>query len=143
MAFASVLAKAKAASQYQQKSEDSVFAEESKIEDFSFFSEIWELKDQADNLRIQQEKVKLEQEYLNPLASADVLESLQQVEQQLKRVIDNKEACLSTLRNPASSAVNENSLCIRRDRQAALVESFDILVCKKCTVSCKLQVSHL
>ena len=55
--------------------------------------------------------------------------SVQSFEVRLESVIDAKEVCLSILRNSVTnSSVVENSLSLRRERQAELVQVYETLV---------------
>ena len=130
------LAKAKGASQYKpidfeesnSKStlEIDAITENSKAD---LLQKIFDLKQQTDDLRIQIERQRLNQYWENQLASPEILQKLEVLESQLKSVLDSKDACLSILRNSVSkSSELENSLSLKRDRQADLVKTFDTLV---------------
>ena len=55
--------------------------------------------------------------------------NVQSFEIRLESVIDAKDACLSILRNSVTnSTVVENSLSLRRERQAELVQVYETLV---------------
>ncbi len=95
---------------------------------FQAFKEVLVLKSQLDSLRLQEEKLRLGQEWSNLLGSKEVHDSLEGIDSQLNRILDNKDACLATLRSPASTSINANSLVIRRDHQENFVDSFNILV---------------
>lgn len=135
MAYNIALSRAKSASQYIPPTfEANSFSPSTKEERESApqpqtFDEIWILKQKADALRVQIEREKLSRAWENPLSTSEILLSLQNLEQQLASVVSSKDACLAILRNPVSlSVVNNNSLSLRRDRQAELVDLFDILV---------------
>ena len=130
------LAKAKGASQYKpidfeesnSKStlEIDAITENSKAD---LLQKILDLRQQTDDLRIQIERQRLNQYWENQLASPEILQKLEVLESQLKSVLDSKDACLSILRNSVSkSSELENSLSLKRDRQADLVKTFDTLV---------------
>ena len=130
------LAKAKGASQYKpidfeesnSKStlEIDAITENSKAD---LLQKICDLRQQTDDLRIQIERQRLNQYWENQLASPEILQKLEVLESQLKSVLDSKDACLSILRNSVSkSSELENSLSLKRDRQADLVKTFDTLV---------------
>ena len=130
------LAKAKGASQYKpidfeesnSKStlEIDAITENSKAD---LLQKIFDLRQQTDDLRIQIERQRLNQYWENQLASPEILHKLEVLESQLKSVLDSKDACLSILRNSVSkSSELENSLSLKRDRQADLVKTFDTLV---------------
>ena len=136
MAFSIALAKAKGASQYKPTTD----FEESDIKSSfeldatdnsraDLLQNIFELKQQTDDLRIEIEKQRLNQYWENQLASPEILLKLEILESQLKSVLNSKDACLSILRNSVSkSSELENSLSLKRDRQADLVKTFDTLV---------------
>ena len=130
------LAKAKGASQYKpidfeesnSKStlEIDAITENSKAD---LLQKICDLRQQTDDLRIQIERQRLNQYWENQLVSPEILQKLEVLESQLKSVLDSKDACLSILRNSVSkSSELENSLSLKRDRQADLVKTFDTLV---------------
>ena len=130
------LAKAKGASQYKpidfeesnSKStlEIDAITENSKAD---LLQKIFDLRQQTDDLRIQIERQRLNQYWENQLASPEILQKLEILESQLKSVLNSKDACLSILRNSVSkSSELENSLSLKRDRQADLVKTFDTLV---------------
>ena len=58
--------------------------------------------------------------------SEEIVDSLSVLEKELDSATKDKETCLNILRNPETIA--ENSLSLRRDRQADLIQSFDCLV---------------
>ena len=129
MAFLDALSKAKSASEYQSDNFE-VSADNSRLvfenlePDFhQIYSEILQIKQQTAELKIQIKRQKLTQHY--SLGSEEVLESLSALEKQLDAVIKDKDSCLNILRNPES--ISENSLSLRRDRQADLIQSFDSL----------------
>ena len=136
MAFSIALAKAKGASQYKpttdfeesdSKSSFELDATENSRADL--LQNIFELKQQTDDLRIEIEKQRLNQYWENQLASPEILQKLEILESLLKSVLNSKDACLSILRNSVSkSSELENSLSLKRDRQADLVKTFDTLV---------------
>ena len=131
------LAKAKGASQYKpidfeesdSKSTFEIDATENSRADL--LQNIFDLKQQTDDLRIQIERQRLNQYWENQLASPEILQKLEILASQLKSVLDSKDACLSILRNSVSksSESENNSLSLKRDRQADLVKTFDTLVC--------------
>ena len=130
------LAKAKGASQYKpidfeesdSKSTFEIDATENSRADL--LQNIFDLKQQTDDLRIQIERQRLNQYWENQLASPEILQKLEILASQLKSVLDSKDACLSILRNSVSksSESENNSLSLKRDRQADLVKTFDTLV---------------
>ena len=140
MAFSIALAKAKGATQYRstdfiETNSDSTFGIEAKIEErFELVGNLFQLKKETDNLRVEIEEQRLKQDWENHLASTKILEALKSFETQLNAVINTKEACLSILRNSVSKSSDlENSLSLKRDRQAELVQAFDTLVLLKKT----------
>ena len=137
MAFNIALSKAKSASQYTPPTFEAersfTFTEKAPESDSKLqtFNEIWALTQKADALRVQIEAERLSRAWENPLSAPEILLSLQNLERQLVSVVSAKDACLSILRNPVSlSVVNSNSLSLKRDRQAELVDLFEILVMK-------------
>ena len=129
MAFLDALSKAKSASEYQSdnfevSTDNSRLILENLEPDFhQIYSEILQIKQQTSDLKIQIKRQKLNQHY--SLGSEEVFESLNALEKQLDAVIKDKDSCLNILRNPES--ISENSLSLRRDRQADLIQSFDSL----------------
>ena len=136
MAFSIALAKAKGASQYkpstdfeESDSKSSLELDATENSRADLLQNIFELKQQTDDLRIEIEKQRLNQYWENQLASPEILQKLEILESQLKSVLNSKDACLSILRNSVSkSSELENSLSLKRDRQADLVKTFDTLV---------------
>ena len=135
MAFSIALAKAKGATQYRSNDKivtdsDSTFGIEAKTDErFELLGNVFQLKKETDNLRVEIEEQRLKQDWENHLASTKILEALKSFETQLNAVINTKEACLSILRNSVSKSSDlENSLSLKRDRQAELVQAFDTLV---------------
>ena len=129
MAFLDALSKAKSAREYKSDqfeiSEDNsrVILENLEPEILQIYNEILQLKQQTAELKIQIKRQKLAQHY--SLSSEEVLESLTTLEEQLGVIIKDKENCLNILRNPES--ISENSLSLRHDRQADLIQSVDCL----------------
>ena len=130
MAFLDALSKAKSASDYKSdKFEVSVEESRSILSDqeaefHQIYTEILQLKQQTAELKIQIKRQKLTQHY--SLKSKEIEDSLSALESELDSAIKSKESCLNILRNPETIA--ENSLSLRRDRQADLIQSFDCLV---------------
>ena len=150
MAFSIALAKAKGATQYRSNDKivtdsDSTFGIEAKTDErFELLGNVFQLKKETDNLRVEIEEQRLKQDWENHLASTKILEALKSFETQLNAVINTKEACLSIFRKSVSRKLTilkllhpqesekasdlENSLSLKRDRQAELVQAFDTLV---------------
>ena len=138
MAFNSALAKAKGANQYKPIVFEESLATNCSTSDLDssenttrtdLLNKIFKLKQETDLLRVNIEREKLKQDWENILASEDSLMSVQSFEIRLESVIDAKEACLSILRNSVTnSLVVENSLSLRRERQAELVQVYETLV---------------
>ena len=138
MAFNSALAKAKGANQYKPIVFEESLATNCSTSDLDssenttrtdLLNKIFKLKQETDLLRVNIEREKLNQDWENILASEDSLMSVQSFEVRLESVIDAKEACLSILRNSVTnSSVVENSLSLRRERQAELVQVYETLV---------------
>ena len=127
MAFSAFLSKANGEIDYQRPSfsvEESVF-EKSPTTEPPKFNEILELKDRANQLRVQIEELRLKQVWQDQINQQNTLENLQSIENQLQSILESKSTCLNILRNPQSST--GNSLSLSRDSQSKLSEAFEIL----------------
>lgn len=130
MAFLDALSKAKIASDYKSDQFEVLLEESRSIlsdqetEFHQTYNEILQLKQQTAELKIQIKRQKLTQHY--SLKSEEIVDSLIVLEKELDSATKDKETCLNILRNPETIA--ENSLSLRRDRQADLIQSFDCLV---------------
>ena len=127
MAFSAFLSKANGEIEYQSPSfsvEESVFEKSSATEPPNF-NEILELKDRANELRVQIEELRLKQVWQDQINRENTAGNLQTIENQLKSILESKSTCLSILRNPQSST--GNSLSLSRDSQSKLSEAFEVL----------------
>jgi len=130
MAFLDALSKAKSASDYKSDQfeisveESGPILADEEAEFHKIYNEILQMKQKTAELKIQKKRQKLTQDY--SIRSEEVVDSLNLLEKELDSAIKDKETCLNILRNPETST--ENSLSLRRDRQADLIQSFDCLV---------------
>ena len=126
MAFSTFLSKATCETEYQSPSfsaEESVFEKPSIIH--SRFDEILELKDKANQLRVQIEELRLKRLWEDQINNQNTVQNLETIEKQLQSIVESKTTCLNILRNPQSST--GNSLSLSRDAQSKLIEAFDDL----------------
>ena len=133
MAFLQTLERAKSAEKYkvdllvveesiQKRTPDNLNQENY----FQTFKDIWTLKEETANLKVQIKRQALNQQWKNNLACENVQKSLEDIEHHLDSVIKDKDNCLNVLRNPETAS--NNSLSLKRDRQSELIDSFERLV---------------
>ena len=131
MAFLDALTKAKRASEYKFDKFE-IESSSEKLESSEnpryceIFEEIWSLKQETADLKIQIQRQKLNTQWQNKLAGQEIFENLDNLEKNLDAVNQDKDNCLEILRNPETSS--ENSLSLKRDRQNELIQAFEHLV---------------
>lgn len=118
MAFNDNLKKAKSASQHFKK--DIIATNEDKKTDFK---DIRNIRQQIKTLKSHLKEQKIETNWENP---EEYHQSINQSHQDLDQVLCLKESLLNILRN--SEAKSDNSLCLKREVQAELIETFQDLI---------------